>query len=159
MFLPRKPFPYASASDAPDSTSVRVCRMTAAKFLSSSWLPRMSRHCTSGRPASIITENCRVKTARFFAATFLPIVPVFFAASAFFSFAGVIRVTRICSRLSADMAASIVSAMRSPLTVCPARVRPEYAKVGMVTYLTRPAAPPRPRGVRVRRRRPRRPRG
>ena len=30
-------------------------------------LPRMSRHCTSGRPASIITENWRVKTARFFA--------------------------------------------------------------------------------------------
>ena len=26
----------------------------------------MSRHCTSGRPASIITENWRVKMARFF---------------------------------------------------------------------------------------------
>ena len=58
---------------------VRVCRMTAAKFLSSSWLPRMSRHCTSGRPASIITENCRVNTARFFAETFLPSLPTFFA--------------------------------------------------------------------------------
>ena len=29
----------------------------------------MSRHCTSGRPASIITENWRVKTARFLAGT------------------------------------------------------------------------------------------
>ena len=35
-------------------------------------LPRISRHCTSGRPASIITENWRVKTARFFALTRLP---------------------------------------------------------------------------------------
>ena len=68
-------FRIASASDAPTSTSARVCRMTAAKFLSSSWLPRMSRHCTSGRPASIITENWRVKTARFLAATFLPVLP------------------------------------------------------------------------------------
>jgi hypothetical protein len=48
--------------------------------------------------------------------------------------AGVMRVTRICSRLSAATAASIVSAARSPLTVCPARVRPAYAKVGM-SYL------------------------
>ena len=59
-------FFIASASDEPHSTSDRVSRMTFAKFLSSSWLPRMSRHCTSGRPASIMTENCRVKTARFF---------------------------------------------------------------------------------------------
>ncbi len=29
----------------------------------------MSRHCTSGNPASIITENCRVKSARFFDGT------------------------------------------------------------------------------------------
>ena len=131
----------ASASEAPDSTSLRVCRITAAKFLSSSWLPRMSRHCTSGSPASIITENWRVKTARFLAATFLPIFPVFALAPAFASAlsalaaAGVIRVTLICSRRSADIAASIVSATRSPLTVCPARVRPEYANVGMTRYL------------------------
>jgi hypothetical protein len=50
-------FRIASASDAPDSTSLRVCRITAEKFLSLSWEPRMSRHCTRGRPASIMTEN------------------------------------------------------------------------------------------------------
>src|SRR4051812_5701756 len=120
----------ASASDAPDSTSMRVARITNAKFLSSSCEPRMSRHCTSGRPASIITENWRVKTARFFADTFFPDLPTFFAASAL-TLAGVMRVTRICSRRSADTAASIVSAMRSPLTVWPPRVRPEYAKLGI----------------------------
>ena len=33
------------------------------KTLFSCWLPRISRHCTSGRPASIMTENWRVKMA------------------------------------------------------------------------------------------------
>ena len=49
--------------------------------------------------------------------------------------AGSIRVTMICSRRSADTAASIVSAMRSPVTVCPVRVRPEYANVGISPQL------------------------
>ena len=125
----------ASASEAPDSTAPRVWRMTAAKFLSSSWEPRISRHCTSGRPASIMTENCRVKTARFFAATFLPSLPAFsfFPAASSFALAGVIRVTMICSRLRAATAASMVSAARSPLTFWPARVRPAYANVGIIS--------------------------
>jgi len=91
----------ASASDRPDSTSPRVAAITAAKFLSSSWLPRISRHCTSGRPASIITENWRVKTASDLADTRLPILPTalpfsfsFFAASGAV-LDGVILVTRI----------------------------------------------------------------
>ena len=82
--------------DALFSTSARVSRMTRPKFLSSSWVPRISRHWTSGRPASIITENCRVNTARFLALTFLPIFPAFFSpASAALAFAGVMRVTKI----------------------------------------------------------------
>src|SRR5262245_39789238 len=107
--------------------------MTAAKFLSSSWLPRMSRHWTSGRPASIITENWRVKTARFLALTLRPSRPTDLgaAAASAFAFAGVIRVTMMRSRLSAATAASIVSAMRSPVTVSPPRVRPEYANVAI----------------------------
>src|SRR3954465_4130888 len=120
----------ASASDAPLSPSPRGARMRAGKFLSSSWEPRISRHCTSGRPASIITENWRVNTARFFAETFLPNLPAFLAGSAL-TLAGLMRVTRICSRRSAETARSIVSAMRSPLTVWPPRVRPEYAKLGI----------------------------
>ena len=62
-------FAIASASDAPLSTSPRVARITSEKFLSSSCVPRISRHCTSGNPASIITENWRVKTARFLEST------------------------------------------------------------------------------------------
>ena len=96
----------------------------------------MSRHCTSGRPASIITENCRVNTARFFAETFFPSLPGL-----------ALRRGRVGLRLGrrdprdedllaperGDRRVHRVGA-RSPLTVCPARVRPEYAKVGM-SYL------------------------
>ena len=75
-----------------------------------------------------MTENCRVKTARFFAGTVLVVLPppAFFgsALAAAFSLAGVIFVTCTCSRRSADTAASIESAVRSPVTVSPARVRP-----------------------------------
>ena len=36
-------------------------RMISLKVLFSCCSPRISRHCTSGRPASIIVANCRVK--------------------------------------------------------------------------------------------------
>ncbi len=120
-----------SASAAPPSTSSRTLRMTAEKFLCGSCLPRMSRHWTSGRPASIMTENCRVKMARFLAGTDFPglgapgFASALASALAAAALAGSIRVTMICSRRSADTAASMVSAMCSPVTVCPDRVRPE----------------------------------
>ena len=53
----------ALASVAPPSTVVRtpVSVFWKAGF---SWLAaRISRHCTRGRPASIMTENCRKKMA------------------------------------------------------------------------------------------------
>ena len=81
-----------------------------------------------------MTENCRVKIARFFAGTDLPALgPGRLGApsAAFAALAASIRVTMICSRRSAATAASIVSATRSPVTDCPARVRPEYANVGI----------------------------
>src|SRR3972149_8752969 len=77
-----------------------------------------------------MTENWRVNTARFLALTALPTVPFLAAAGA--ALAGVILVTRICSRRRAATARSIVSATRSPLIVSPARVRPENAKDGML---------------------------
>src|SRR3954469_5886360 len=72
--------------------------------------------------------------ARFFAGTDLPpLGPAGLAALATFAaLAASIRVTMICSRLNAATAASIVSATRSPVTDCPALVRPEYANVGMI---------------------------
>jgi hypothetical protein len=84
----------------------------------------MSRHCTSGRPASIMTENWRTKIARFLAGTLAPpFFPAFGLASAFALTASIL-VIWICWRRSACTAPSIVSAMCSPVTVCPARVRP-----------------------------------
>src|SRR5712691_1361297 len=65
--------------------------MIRLKFLSSSWVPRMSRHCTSCNPASIITENWRTNTARLFAPTFLSRLLPFFASA----LTGEIFVTRI----------------------------------------------------------------
>src|SRR5262249_5722148 len=59
--------------------------------------------------------------------TFLPSFPDFPS----FALTGEILVTRMRSRLSAATAASIVSAMRSPLTISPPRVRPAYAKVAI----------------------------
>ncbi len=118
-----------SASDAPPSTSSRTLRMTAEKFLCGSCLPRMSRHCTSGNPASIMTENWRVKIARLLDGTPFPGLgpPGFtsFALAFAAALAGSMRVTWICSRRSALTAASIVSAIRSPVTGCPVLVRPE----------------------------------
>src|SRR5688572_6355055 len=125
----------ASASDMPPSTSDRVARMTCAKYLCSSWLPRISRHCTSGRPASIITENWRVNTARFFAGTLLALSLRAAATVPALAWAGWIRVTWICSRRSAATTASIVSPMRSPDTFSPLRVRPENANVAIIVNL------------------------
>src|SRR5450759_4955800 len=135
-------FLMASASDNPPSTSLRVSMITRAKFLSSSWLPRMSRHCTSGRPASIMTENCRVNTARFLELTRRPLARFVTAFCSALVLAGAIFVTRTWSLRNATVAASSVSAMRSPLTVSPPRVRPVYAKVAMVVPLDRQNADP-----------------
>ena len=56
----------AFASEEPDSTSSRTCSTMRWNALLSCCSPRIWRHCTSGRPASIITENWRVKIARVF---------------------------------------------------------------------------------------------
>ena len=85
-----------------------------------------------------MTENWRVKIARFFEGAFAPLAPAFGFASALAALAGSIRVTWICSRRSAAMAPSTVSATRSPVTVCPALVRPLYAKFGIVAPITFP---------------------
>ena len=73
-----------------------------------------------------MTENWRTKIARFFDGTDLPFFAFGFRlAAALAALAASMRVTMICSRRSAATAASMVSATRSPVTFCPARVRPE----------------------------------
>ena len=64
-----------------------------------------------------MTENWRVKMARFFDGAVGPFFGLRLRLRAFSALAGSMRVTWICSRRSAAMAASIVSATRSPVTV------------------------------------------
>ncbi len=116
----------ASARLAPPSTSIRVCCRTLAKVLFSCWLPRISRHCTRGSPASIITENCRVKIARSLAGT--PPPNRGSAISRPFSFTDE---TRIRSRRSSAVTASLLSATRSPETALPSWVLPFQTYAGI----------------------------
>ncbi len=51
----------ASAKVEPDSTRTFTSVSTRRNSRLSAWVAMISSPCTSGRPASIITENCRVK--------------------------------------------------------------------------------------------------
>src|SRR6266513_1119318 len=118
-----------SARFEPDSTSWRIWMRARLKTLFSCCEPRISRHCTSGRPASIMTENWRVKMAMSCGGT-LP--PNFGKASSFpFSLTAV---TTICWRRSVAMTASFVSATSTP-AVSPARLLPFHSNVGIVGSL------------------------
>jgi hypothetical protein len=63
-------FPSASAKVDPLSTSSFTLRITFLNEAFSCCMPRMSRHWTSGSPASIIVANCLVNTASSFFDTF-----------------------------------------------------------------------------------------
>ena len=81
-----------------------------------SWFAaKISRHCTSGRPASIMTENCRKKTAVSLTGT-LPVPSLGRANSLPFSLMapGVMRSRRNCI-----VTAALLSANRSPATFFP----------------------------------------
>jgi hypothetical protein len=112
----------ASASVAPDSTSWRTAKRIFWKTRFSCCEPRISRHCTSGRPASIITENWRVKIA----ISLREMLPPIFGRANSFPFS-VTPVTVICCLRSTLMTASLLSATRTPSCVFPARVRPFHA--------------------------------
>ena len=117
----------ASESDEPASTSWRTARMIFWKRRLSCWPPRISRHCTSGRPASIMTENWRVKIARRRALTLPP--PIFGTANSLpFSLT---VVTSICRRRRSAIARSFESATRTPPVVPPCRVRPFQTNCAM----------------------------
>src|SRR5688572_6502550 len=117
----------ASASEEPLSTSARVIWMISRKALFSSCSPRISRHWTSGSPASSITENWRVKRARRLGLMRIGSL----------GRKGISRPfcrsdrTAICWRLSVASAALRLSARRIPSWTAPVRVRPLQAKLGI----------------------------
>ena len=135
----------ASASVEPDSTSCRIERSARWNALTSAWDPRISRHCTSGRPASIMTENCRVKIAM---ACFGTLPPHFGSAISLpFSLTAV---TMICCRRSEAIAASLLSATSWPPVSWPFLPLPFHSNVGISTSQCRgpSRARPAPAGVR-----------
>src|SRR5579863_4487571 len=119
----------ALARVAPPSTVVR----TPVRVFWNDWFSwlaaKISRHCTRGKPASIMTENCRKKTAISLTLT-LPEPNVGRANSLPFSRMdpGV-----ICSRRSWVLSISLLGAFRSPLIFSPDAVFPENVNTGMVS--------------------------
>src|SRR5580704_12890213 len=118
----------ALASVEPPSTVVRTpVRVFWKVWLS--WLDaRISRHCTSGSPASIMKENWRKKTAISLVLTF-PEPKVGSENSLPFSRTepGVIRSRRNCWSTT-----SLLAAVRSPEIFSPDALFPENVNTGMV---------------------------
>ncbi len=108
---------------APCSTSVRTALMIFWKPLSTCWAPRISRHCTRGRPASIITLNCRVKMARSLALT----LPVALPPAADWGFT---EITWTPLRFREPTALSMVSATITPSWMSPRRFLPFHTICG-----------------------------
>src|SRR5882672_5786588 len=119
----------AFASVAPPSTVVRTPVRVFWKAGFSWFAARISRHCTRGRPASIMTENWRKKMAMSLVLT-LPVPKVGITNSLPFSRTapGVIR-----SRRNWVVSTCLLTAVRSPLTFWPDSFFPENVKTGMVT--------------------------
>src|SRR5580658_4989549 len=121
----------ALARVAPPSTVVRT---PTSVFWNAgfSWLAaRISRHCTSGKPASIMTENWRKKIAISLTLTLLD-PKVGMTNSLPFS-----RIAPgvICSRRNAWPRACLFGATRSPEIFCTEASLPENVKTGMVLAL------------------------
>src|SRR6266568_7214924 len=87
---------------------------------------RISRHCTSGSPASIMTENWRVKMASSFESTLPPKVGRLNSLPFSDILVGV-----ICWRRRMLASSDLFGAASSPLTLEPARLVPRYVKTGM----------------------------
>src|SRR5271156_3437841 len=117
-------------SVAPPSTEPRTPFRIFWNVLFSCCPARISRHCTSGKPASIITENWRVKMASSFESTPPPKVGMLNS----FPFSESL-LTLICSLRNVAASSALVVAVRSPATVAPVRLTPRYVNTGMVCYL------------------------
>ncbi len=109
----------AAAKVAPLSTAPRISIRAFLNTLFSCWDDRISRHCTSGSPASIMVANCRVKITMSFSVTPPP-------NPGMVSSLGLPRTTvaMTCWDRSRATTASRLAASISPVMVWPPRVRP-----------------------------------
>src|SRR6266481_1657517 len=124
----------AFARVAPPSTVVRTPLRVFWKVWFSWLAARISRHCTSGRPASIMTENWRKKIAMSLVLT-LPDPNMGRENSLPFSRTepGVMRSLRNCWRTT-----SLFAAVRSPEIFSPEELFPENVNTGMVNLSSVP---------------------
>src|SRR5262245_28255102 len=120
--------PSASDSVEPASTSRVVSEMILPNEGLLDCFARMSRHCTSGRPAEIIVANWRVKIARSFVET--P-GPPNFGSDAPPDF-GRSEVTRMRFLRRSSSASSWRPTSISPVWASPASVRPFQMKTAIV---------------------------
>src|SRR3984893_2108752 len=120
----------ALARVAPPSTVVRTPVRVFWKAGFSWFAARISRHCTRGRPASIMTENWRKKMAMSLV-LILPLPKVGIANSLPFSrmAPGVMR-----SRRNWVVSTCLLAAVRSPLIFSPDAFLPENVKTGIVNF-------------------------
>src|SRR5580658_1390391 len=116
---------------APPSTEPRTPLRIFWKVMFSCCPARISRHCTRGKPASIITENWRVKMANSLESTPLPPKEGILNSLPFSES----LLTLICSRASVAFTSALVPAVRSPWTVAPVLLVPRYVNTGMTRYL------------------------
>src|SRR6266852_1391117 len=117
----------ALARVAPPSTVVRTPVSVFWKAVFSWFAARISRHCTNGRPASIMTENWRKKTAISLVLTLLD--PNMGSANSL-PFSRIVG-PAICSRRSCKASTCLLAATRSPVIFSPAVFFPENVKTGM----------------------------
>src|SRR5204863_1161608 len=121
----------ASARVCPLSTSYTTCRVVSASSLFSVCCARMSRACTSGRPALIMVANWRVNTTTSRVLTPPPNLRLSLnSLGAARTCTTTMRFLRRCAMTSSRVGRSILSLTRSPLSV-----RAVYWKTGMAHSL------------------------
>src|SRR6185436_10815298 len=120
--------PSASLSVEPASTSRVVSVMILPNDGLLACFARMSRHCTSGRPAEIMVANWRVKIARSFVVTPGPPILGIDMPPAF----GRSDVTRMRFLRRTSSASSCRPDSISPVWASPASVRPFHTNTAMV---------------------------
>jgi hypothetical protein len=108
--------PSASAKVEPCSTSDLTPRITSLKPAFACWSPWIERHCTSGRPASIMVANCRVKMTR--SRVLGPFFRNFTPSNRSFDFAFTPMGVIICARSWAITAVSLAASI-TPFLVVP----------------------------------------
>src|SRR5512140_1554685 len=120
----------ASAKVEPPSTFALIANTTLRNAGLSICVPRMSRHWTRGRPASIIVANCRVKMRMSF-----PVTPPIPGRGMWISIGFFLTLTGLRpSDLRRAFTASASPASISPFLISPCLVRASHSHIGALFF-------------------------